>query len=130
MFNTRAKTVTPTRAESGAQAEALAARALTRAGLTMLARNVRCRGGEIDLIAEHGEVVVFIEVRLRRHGGFGGAAESIDFRKQARVVLAAQHWLMGAGARYQNRPCRFDVVLMSGLGPGQLEWIKDAFSAD
>jgi putative endonuclease len=119
-----------TTTQTGNTAETLAADHLTRQGLKIIARNVRCRGGEVDLIAEHRGTVVFVEVRLRKSQRFGGAAESITATKQARIVLAATHWLNGAGRAQADRPCRFDVVLMDGLSSSKIEWIPDAFSAD
>ena len=116
--------------ETGAHAEALAARFLQARGMKMIAANVRCRGGEVDLIGEHEGVVVFVEVRLRHNPRFGGAAESITATKRARIVLAAQYWLSGAGSRFADRPCRFDCVLMESLSPLQIKWVRDAFSAD
>lgn len=108
--------------EKGAAAEALAARYLTDRGLTVVERNFRVRGGEIDLICRDGPVVVFVEVRLRQHTGFGGPAASITAAKRARLILAASHWL----ARHGERPCRFDCVLSDGR---RIEWLQDAFRA-
>lgn len=113
----------------GAAAEALAARHLEQHGLTIIARNVRCRGGEVDLIADDGRSLVFVEVRLRKNGRFGGAAASITASKQQRVILAAQHWLAGDGRRHANRACRFDAVLLDGLDAARIEWIRGAFDA-
>ena len=73
---TQTQTQTMDRATAGREAEALAERLLTGAGLAIIARNFRCRHGEIDLIAREGETYVFCEVRLRSGCGFGGAAES------------------------------------------------------
>jgi putative endonuclease len=120
----------PAQGRAGARAEALAAELLTRHGLRLLARNVRCRGGEVDLIGLEGETVVFVEVRLRRHRDFGGAAASIGRAKQRRVILAARHWLAGAGRAWVGRPCRFDAVLYPALDPGAGEWLRGAFAAD
>jgi putative endonuclease len=122
----------------GAAAEDLAARYLAERGLRVVERNFRVRGGELDLICLDGEAVVFVEVRLRRSANFGGAAASITATKQARVIMAARHWLARHG-RYNDRPCRFDCVLMDGdignLGnrgdqSDHIEWLRDAFSAD
>lgn len=113
----------------GAAAEALAARHLERHGLTIIARNVRCRGGEVDLVADDGRSLVFVEVRLRKNGRFGGAAASITASKQRRVILAAQHWLAGDGRRHANRACRFDAILLDGLDAARIEWIRGAFDA-
>jgi putative endonuclease len=109
----------------GEQAEQLAADFLVRQGLSLLARNYRCRFGEIDLIAQDGDTRVFVEVRLRSRGDFGGAAASIDSHKQRKLILAAQHYL---AQQPHLPPCRFDAVLMRDAGES-VEWIKNAFSA-
>ena len=114
----------------GAQAEELAARLLARQGLRLLARNVRCRGGEVDLVALEGETIVFVEVRLRSHKDYGGAAASIGPAKRRRVILAARHWLAGAGRAWAGRPCRFDAVLYATLAPDGAHWLRGAFAAD
>jgi putative endonuclease len=107
----------------GREAEDRAARHLERCGLRVIERNFRVRGGEIDLIARDGKVLVFVEVRQRSRSDFGGAGASITPTKRRRVVLAAQHYLMGK----PDCDCRFDCVLIDSE---QLEWIKHAFSAD
>lgn len=114
----------------GEQAEALAAAYLTRQGLRIIARNVRCRGGEIDLICLERGTVVFVEVRLRSGDRYGGAGASITAHKQRRIVLAAQWWLGGAGMQHARRACRFDAVLLDRLDPRSLNWIRGAFGAD
>ena len=111
---------------AGDAAEDLAAQHLVKAGLSILTRNFRVRGGEIDCIALDGQTLVFVEVRLRRHTGFGGAAASIDSRKQQRIIHAARCYLQRY-PRQADRPCRFDCVLLNTLDANQLEWIKDAF---
>jgi putative endonuclease len=113
---------------NGAKAETLAARHLERNGVRILARNVRYKGGEIDLIAEHAGVIVFAEVRFRHHAEFGGAAGSITATKQRRIILATRIWLAGAGRIYANRNCRFDAILLDGLNPDRIEWLQAAFS--
>ena len=112
------------RAARGAAVEAACARWLAQRGLPVVARNVRCRFGEIDLVLDDGEVLVFAEVRLREHDGFGGAAASVDARKQARIVACA-HWYLAQHPRQALRPCRFDVLAV-GRG-GAIDWIRDAF---
>uniref|UniRef100_E6QUB7 Putative endonuclease n=1 Tax=mine drainage metagenome TaxID=410659 RepID=E6QUB7_9ZZZZ len=108
----------------GAQAESRAADYLIEQGLTLVERNFRCRGGEIDLIMRDGAYLVFIEVRQRTHSRFGGALESIDARKQRKLMTAAQLYL----ARYTRLPpCRFDVVLIEGK-TAALQWLRNAFS--
>ncbi|MDH5285695.1 MAG: YraN family protein [Betaproteobacteria bacterium] len=110
----------------GARAEALAARHLEKHGLAIVARNVRSRFGEIDLVARDGATLVFVEVRLRRSTSRGGAAESITAAKRARLVKAAQGYL----ATLAREPaCRFDAVLLDGLDEARCEWVKDVVSA-
>ncbi len=105
----------------GAAAEALAARFLMARGLSIVGRNYRCRGGEIDLIVRDGKTLIFVEVRLRRSQAFGGAAESITATKRRRLRLAAQHYLLGLA---REPPCRFDAILLDGLGAGNIEWLR------
>jgi putative endonuclease len=111
--------------KTGAAAEQLAAAYLARKGLRLLEANYRCRFGEIDLVLRDGDTIVFAEVRLRSSERFGGAAYSVDRRKQSRIVAAARRWLAGK----EDAPCRFDVVLMDRLDASRIEWIRDAFSA-
>jgi putative endonuclease len=110
----------------GREAEALAAQYLECYGARVVERNFRIRGGEIDLICRDGKVLVFVEVRLRTRSDFGGAAASITASKQRRIILAAQHYLLGK----PDCDCRFDCVLLDGLNTNRIEWIKNAFSAD
>jgi len=111
--------------QAGARAEQLCAELLQTAGLRILARNWRCRHGEIDLIAEEGRTLVFAEVRYRRNSRFGGAAESITDAKQARLVAAAGLYLAGR----PQADCRFDVLLLDALQGERIRWIRNAFSA-
>ena len=115
-----------TRQAKGAAAEQLAADHLSRSGLTVIERNFRVRGGEIDLICREGSTVVFVEVRLRSRSDFGGAAASITHTKQMRLILAARHWL----ARHGDAVCRFDCVLLQGPDPHEIEWVRDAFRVE
>ncbi len=110
----------------GREGEAVAARYLEGRGLKVIERNFRVRGGEIDLVCRDGKVLVFVEVRLRSRGDFGGAAASIGHGKRQRLILAARHYLLGKPAC----DCRFDCVLLAGLDPAGIEWIRDAFAAD
>lgn len=111
---------------AGDRAETLVATYLGRHGLRLLVRNFRCRGGEIDLICRDGATVVFVEVRLRQHRGYGGAAASVTVGKQRRITLAARHYLSQQG---YEADCRFDCVLLDALDETRLEWIKHAFDA-
>lgn len=109
---------------AGARAEDLCAEWLATAGLRVLARNWRCRMGEIDLIAEDGDTLVFAEVRYRGSATRGGAAESITAAKQARIIAAARAYLRGR----PETDCRFDVLLLDALERDRIEWIRNAFS--
>ena len=108
---------------TGAQAEALAAAFLERKGLKVLARNYRCRMGEIDLVAQDGATIVFVEVRSRASSAFGGARASITSAKRQRLLKAARHYV----SRLRTLPqCRFDALLVEG-DPPRIEWLRDAF---
>lgn len=110
----------------GTQAERLAEQFLQRHGLKLLQRNYSCRYGEIDLILQDDDTLVFAEVRLRSHGDFGGAAASINAVKQSRLIHTAQHYLATLS---RTPPCRFDAVLFDKLDSARPEWIKNAFTA-
>ncbi len=106
----------------GAAAEALAAEFLVAQGLAIVARNYRCRRGEIDLIARDRDTLVFVEVRLRSSAAFGGAAASITTTKRQRIESTAKHYLATLG---REPPCRFDAILFDGLDVKRIEWLKD-----
>lgn len=108
---------------TGAAAEQAAADYLVQQGLRLVARNFHCRGGEIDLVMRDGATLVFVEVRARSRADFGGAAASITAIKQARIILAARHYL---ALHKVDAPCRFDVVLLQA---GRLQWLRAAFEA-
>ena len=113
----------------GAEAEdAACAWALAR-GMTLPARNVRYRFGELDLVLRDGPTIVFVEVRRRRASRFGDGAASIDRKKRRRVILAARAWL-ASRPRLAEAPCRFDVASVSGDDDAlRVKWIGTAFDA-
>jgi putative endonuclease len=115
------------RLAEGAAREREACAALERAGLTLRAANVRYRVGEIDLVMDDGEALVFVEVRYRHGEQFGGGSGSVDLRKQQRLARAASMYLADHPA-LARRPCRFDVVAMGHNRP--MDWIRDAFRLD
>ena len=89
--------------------EDLAARYLAACGWRIVGRNVRCgRAGEIDIIAERGGVLAFVEVKTRRTDRFGTPGEAVTWRKQARIRALARHYLMGT--RVRANAIRFDVI--------------------
>ena len=81
------------KSDRGQQAENAAAQWLQQQGLSLLQRNYRCRQGEIDLIMQDNDDLVFVEVRWRKHHSHGGALASVDYHKQKRLILAARHFL-------------------------------------
>lgn len=98
-------------------------------GLQLLARNYRTLRGEIDLIMQDDDTIVFVEVRSRAHAGFLHPAASVDARKRARLILAGQHYLQSRRL-LDSTACRFDVVSVTGgIGTGKIEWIRGAFEA-
>jgi putative endonuclease len=112
------------------QREAIAEEALAHRGYTIIERNWRGGGGEVDRIAWNEGVLCFIEVRARATGTFGTPAATVNWAKQRRVVRAAATYL--AQLRPGLRPmARFDVVSIidAGDGPPSIELIKNAFDA-
>jgi putative endonuclease len=109
----------------GAQAELLAAQYLQRQGLSLLQQNYRCRLGEIDLIMQEADTLVFVEVRLRSSSDFGGSAASIDASKQKKLLLTARHYL---SSLHRIPACRFDAVLMQSLNEDEIKWVRNAFN--
>jgi len=110
----------------GAAAEHRAAEFLQQQGLQLITQNFRTRLGEIDLIMQDGDTLVFVEVRQRSRADYGGASGSIDKHKQHRLVLAARYYLMKLR---HFLPCRFDVILMDDEKGLHIEWLKNAFDA-
>ncbi len=98
----------------GQFAEAAAARWYRRAGYRVLARNWRCREGELDLVVASAGEVAFVEVKARASDRFGGGLEAIDHRKRRRLRAAAVRWLDEAGAGFAD--IRFDVVEVDRRG--------------
>ncbi len=113
--------------QSGKQAEQLACVYLQKQGLKLIERNFHCRRGEIDLIMQDGQTLVFIEVRYRRNAYHGSALESITNLKQSRIITTAQHYLMQSGWPHN---CRFDVVAITADLTDQIRWIRDAFQSN
>ncbi len=110
----------------GEQAEQWAAHYLQEHGLKLIERNYRSRFGEIDLIMQDGAMLVFVEVRMRRNGDFGGAAASIDAHKQQRIIRTSQQYLSGLA---RTPACRFDAVLLGDAQGAGVHWVKNAFDA-
>lgn len=113
----------PDRSRLGRSAELQAVKYLEKQGYKIVCRNYRIRQAEIDIIARDGRWLVFIEVKARSSGRFGGPAEAVDLKKQDRITRAAQAYM---NASKTELPARFDVIT---IAPGGLEHIKDAFES-
>jgi putative endonuclease len=114
----------------GAAAEALAAGYLHTQGLSIIARNLRCKVGELDLVCLDGEVLVIVEVRQRGRTDFGGALASVNWRKRRKLIRATQfQWQRQP--EWRSRALRFDVLAVQVRPDGtrDIAWVKDAFQA-
>ena len=109
---------------TGNRAEKQALKFLRRNGLEFITSNYRSRHGEIDLVMRHEKTLVFVEVRYRVSEKYGGAAASVDFRKQQKLLRTGLAYLQSHDS---NALCRFDVVAINGKG--EINWIRSAFTA-
>ncbi|WP_265497239.1 YraN family protein [Providencia rustigianii] len=98
---------------------------LQQQGLTLIARNVRCRMGEIDLIMRDGTVLVFVEVRFRKNSDYGNALLSVNWHKRRKILATAQYWLAQRQQSFETTPCRFDIYAITGK---QFEWVQNVFN--
>jgi putative endonuclease len=116
------------RGELGRRGEVMAEAFLRANRYTIVARNYRCRAGEIDLVALDGPVLVFVEVRSRRGTIAGTPLESVDLRKRAQVARVAAHFV--AAHRWHDRDARFDVIgIRFDRDPPAIEHVQSAFEA-
>lgn len=107
----------------GQWAEELAKDHLEKQGLTNIQSNFNTPLGEIDLIMQDQDELVFVEVRYRKHTHFGGPLESVTRSKQKKIYRTAQYYCK----RFKTQPpCRFDVVAITD----EIEWIKNAFTGN
>jgi putative endonuclease len=114
------------RGELGRRGEDVAERFLRDQRFEIVARNFRCRAGEIDLVAVDGTALVFVEVRSRRGARQGTGVESVTWRKQAQVVRVAQYFLAGRG--WADREARFDVIGVDfTTEPPRVDHVRGAF---
>ena len=114
----------------GMAAEKQACRFLLDQGLELITRNYRCRLGEIDLIMRDGRGTVFVEVRYRGNRRFADGPETVDRRKQSKLVATAMHYLQShpTAAAF---PARFDVIAITpDGGENRLQWIPNAFGVE
>jgi len=114
------------RMRTGKRGEELAVAYLAEAGYRIVDRNYRCVFGEIDIVAEEGETLVFIEVKSRRSEAYGDPQLAVGREKQKRISRIAMHYL--EEKRLRHRPARFDVVAVKLLpADHQIELIRNAF---
>lgn len=121
---------------SGQAAEAAACAFLQSQGLTLVTRNYRSPYGEIDLVLTQDTLLVFAEVRLRNHPGFGGAAASVTRAKQQKIIASAAAFLHHH-PQFSRHDCRFDVLALRARHAGstssapadwQIDWLAAAFT--
>lgn len=116
------------RTRLGDAGEEAAAELLRGQGYRIVARQHRCRRGEVDLVAEKGDLLVFVEVRTRATAAFGAPEETVGAAKQRRILAAAQDFL--ARRRGPERAARFDVVaVLDGPDGPTLTHYENAFDA-
>jgi putative endonuclease len=111
-------------------AEERAAEYLRAAGLVVLARNLRCRAGELDVVGLDGDVLAVVEVRQRSRTDFGGAPGSVTSVKQRKIIRTVRFFLLQRPA-WRGLTIRFDVLCLEGMvqGAHRITWLKDAFRA-
>lgn len=112
----------------GQRGEALAWNFLRKRGYSILEKNYRTRFGEVDIIAQKGGVLVFLEVKTRRDHQFGFPAESVDWRKQQKIIRVAEAYLQAKGL--ENRAARFDILSITWDGKSEpgFSLLEDAFT--
>ncbi|VAW96745.1 hypothetical protein MNBD_GAMMA23-1315 [hydrothermal vent metagenome] len=116
---------------TGETAEKDACQYLIQQKLKLICKNYHCRYGEIDLIMQDQQSLVFVEVRYRKHSQFGSGAESITINKQRKLIKTASHYLQKTSGSSQWA-ARFDVISISPDNKSKqskIDWIKDAFQA-
>lgn len=118
--------MTIARQQLGRDAEDLACRELENRGHVVLTRRYRTKYGELDIVTQHGDFTVFVEVRAKSSGNFGDPSESVTSQKQQRLVSMAVDYC--ARFNLHHRPCRFDVVSVeTAFHPPRITVFEDAF---
>ena len=117
------------RQQIGQAAEDAAVAFLESQGLLVLLRNFRRRAGELDIVARDNDTLIIVEVRTRSSNTYGGAAASVDLRKQRRILRAAEQ-LLQQRKDFAELRVRFDVIVIHGATSHdpRAEWIKHAFA--
>ena len=117
------------RSKLGTQGERIAEAHLESLGMAIETRNYRTRFGEVDLIARDGAEIVFVEVRTRRSAAYGTPEESLTPRKQARLVKAAQGYLIEHGQENSSWRVDFVAITLQPDGPAHIAHIESAVEA-
>ena len=111
---------------TGTEGEEIAVRYLLQEGYQIIRRNYRTSLGEIDIIAQEGETLVFVEVKTRRGDAFGSPQSAVDLKKQSKITRVALIYI--EQKKLTNTPCRFDVVAVKKYSTRvQIELIRNAF---
>ena len=111
----------------GAAIEQIAAQWLHQKGLSLITQNHHVKGGELDLVMQDGDILVFIEVKHRTTTRYGHPLETVTYQKQQRLVRAARLYIARHGL---SSPSRFDILAITGTPPNlEFEWVKAAFDA-
>ncbi|NMP15753.1 MULTISPECIES: YraN family protein [unclassified Thalassotalea] len=114
--------------QQGQQYEQLACQYLQQHGLQLVSKNFTCKLGEIDLVMNDADCLVFVEVKYRKNSKFGSAAEMVNHTKQQKIIKTAQLFLQKRGLSEYNTACRFDVVSITGSErTPEYCWHKNAF---
>lgn len=110
----------------GKNAENLAQDYLHQQGLDFITANYKCKSGEIDLIMQDCDTLVFIEVKYRKACNYGNGVDTVTKAKQRKIIRTASYYLI-TNNLFDKVPCRFDVIAFSGNANSEIQWIKDAF---
>jgi putative endonuclease len=116
------------RMQRGLDCESLAAAHLQHHGVEVVARNLRCRAGELDIVAREHGLLLIVEVRQRASADFGGALASVTWRKQRKIIYATRYFLQ-SHREWRGLQLRFDVIAIDGTPDGrhEINWVRDAF---
>ena len=109
--------------KTGKEYEDITADYLERRGMRIIARNFRCRRGEIDIIGIHEGCLVFVEVKYRKDNSRGAAEEAVGVNKQKRICYTSDYFRI-SHKQYQNLQVRYDVVAVT---KEELYWHQNAF---
>ena len=114
--------------QRGRTAENMACNYLLQQGLRIVERNYRQPSGEIDIVAQHRSILVFVEVKYRATEYFGAPSESVTPQKKKKIIKTAEHYLCTKGIS-PRQICRFDVISLTAKANHEVDilWYKDAF---